>query len=161
RFDAGDYQGGLEMARRAASSAAGSGDAILESRALVTLGGILVHCLRGRDREALGLLRRAQQLATTLGRHELVADAEREIGYVAFLEARYGAAEEALQRSIASAQEIGDAARAARALLYLGMCESDRCDYRSAEATIEAALLDLPAGETARPGYGQGAVAPA
>jgi DNA-binding SARP family transcriptional activator len=159
RFDAGDYQGGLEMARRAASSAAGSGDAILEARALVTLGGILVHSLRGRDREALGLLRRVQQLAATLGRPELVADAQRELGYVAFLEARYGAAEEALRRSIASAQEIGDTARAARALLYLGMCESDRCDYRSAEATIEAALRGLPAGEAARRAYGQAALA--
>jgi tetratricopeptide (TPR) repeat protein len=159
RFDAGDYQGGLEMARRAASSAAGSGDVILESRALVTLGGILVHSLRGRDREALGLLRRAQQLATTVGHPELVADAEREIGYVAFLEARYGAAEEALQRSIASAQEIGDRARVARALLYRGMCESDRCDYRSAEATIQLALRDPPAGEAARRAYGQAALA--
>jgi DNA-binding SARP family transcriptional activator len=159
RFDAGDYQGGLEMARRAASSAAGSGDVILESRALVTLGGILVHSLRGRDREALGLLRRAQQLATTVDHPELVADAERELGYVAFLEARYGAAEEALQRSIASAQELGDAARAARALLYRGMCESDRCDYRSAEATIQLALRDLPGGEAARRAYGQAALA--
>jgi tetratricopeptide (TPR) repeat protein len=115
RFDAGDYQGGLEMARRAASSAAGSGDVVLQARSLVTLGGILVHSLRGRDREALGLLRRAQQLATTVHHPELVADAERELGYVAFLEARYGAAEEALQRSIASAQQVGDTARAARA----------------------------------------------
>jgi DNA-binding SARP family transcriptional activator len=159
RFDAGDYRGGLEMARRAASSAAGSGDVILESRALVTLGGILVHSLRGRDREALGLLRRSQQLAATVGRRELVADAEREIGYVAFLEARYGAAEQALQRSIAAAQELGDAARAARALLYRGMCESDRCDYRSAETTIQLALRDLPAGDAARRAYGQAALA--
>jgi DNA-binding SARP family transcriptional activator len=159
RFDAGDYQGGLEMARRAASSAAGSGDAILEARALVTLGGILVHSLRGRDREALGLLRRVQQLAAALGRRELVADAQRELGYVAFLEARYGAAEEALRRSITSAQEMGDSARAARALLYLGMCESDRCDYRSAEATIEAGLRGLPAGEAARRAYGQAGLA--
>jgi DNA-binding SARP family transcriptional activator len=159
RFDAGDYQGGLEMARRAASSAAGSGDLVLESRSLVTLGGILVHSLRGRDREALGLLRRAQQLATTVHRPELVADAERELGYVAFLEARYGAAEEALQRSIASAQQVGDTARAARALLYRGMCECDRCDYGSAAATIECALRDLPAGDAARRAYGQAALA--
>jgi DNA-binding SARP family transcriptional activator len=159
RFDAGDYQGGLEMARRAASSAAGSRDVILESRALVTLGGILVHSLRGRDREALGLLRRAQQLAATVEHPELVADAEREIGYVALLDARYGAAEEALQRSITSAQQIGDAARTARALLYRGICESDRCDYRSAEATIELALRDLPAGEAARRAYGLAALA--
>jgi hypothetical protein len=60
------------MARRAAMSAAGSGDLVLESRTLVTLGGILVHSLRGRDREALGLLRRAQQLAATVRHPELV-----------------------------------------------------------------------------------------
>jgi ATP/maltotriose-dependent transcriptional regulator MalT len=64
-----------------------------------------------------------------------------------------------LQRSSASAQELGDAARTARALLYRGMCESDRCDYRSAEATIELALRDLPTGEAARQAYGQAALA--
>jgi hypothetical protein len=52
----------------------------------------------GRDREALGLLRRAQQLAATVGRRELVADAERKIGYVALLEARYGADAESAAR---------------------------------------------------------------
>jgi DNA-binding SARP family transcriptional activator len=156
RFDAGDYQGGLEMARRAASSAAGSGDVILESRALVTLGGILVHSLRGRDREALGLLRRAQQLATTVDHPELVADAEREIGYVAFLEARYGAAEEALQRSIASAQEIGDAARAARALLYRGCVSrtavtTGRQRRRSSLPCATCLGVRRPGGPTGRP----------
>jgi ATP/maltotriose-dependent transcriptional regulator MalT len=39
------------------------------------------------------------------------------------------------------------------------MCESDRCDYRSAEATIEAALRGLPAAEAARRSYGQAALA--
>ena len=39
------------------------------------------------------------------------------------------------------------------------MCESDRCDYRSAEATIELALRDLPSSEAARRAYGQAALA--
>jgi hypothetical protein len=78
---------------------------------------------------------------------------------VGLLEARYGAAEEALQRSIAAAQALGDAARTARALLYRGMCESDRCDYRSAQATIELGLRVMPESEMARPAYGQAALA--
>jgi tetratricopeptide (TPR) repeat protein len=156
RFDAGDYQGGLEMARRAASSAAGSGDVVLESRSLVTLGGILVHSLRGRDREALGLLRRAQQLATTVHRPELVADAERELGYVAFLEARYGAAEEALRRSLASAQQVGDTARAARALLYRGCASATAATtgQRRPPSSLPCATcrqVTPPGGPTGRP----------
>jgi hypothetical protein len=39
------------------------------------------------------------------------------------------------------------------------MCECDRCDYRSAAATIEFALRDLPAGDAARRAYGQAALA--
>jgi hypothetical protein len=135
RFDAGDYQGGLEMARRAASSAAGSGDATRRRSG----------CCGGHN---------------SWPGPSTMADAEREIGYVGLLEARYGAAEEALQRSIAAARELGDAARTARALLYRGMCESDRCDFRSAQATIELlGLRVLPETEVARRAYGQAALA--
>jgi ATP/maltotriose-dependent transcriptional regulator MalT len=39
------------------------------------------------------------------------------------------------------------------------MCECDRCDYRSAAATIKLALRDLPVGDAARRAYGQAALA--
>ena len=39
------------------------------------------------------------------------------------------------------------------------MCESDRCDYRSAQATIELGLRVLPETEVARRAYGQAALA--
>lgn len=154
RFDAGDYRGGVELARRAAADAAASGDRVLEARALIALAGILIHSLRGRDQEAVGLLRRALDLAHTLDRPELVADAEREIGYIAFLDARYGAAEAALHRSVAAADAIGDPARSSRALVYRALCESDRCDYAVAETTFAAALDRVPPAESALVAYG-------
>lgn len=154
RFDAGDYRGGVELARRAGADAATSGDRVLEARALIALAGILIHSLRGHDREAVGLLRRALNLARRLDRPELIADAEREIGYVAFLDGRYGAAEQALRRSVAATETTGDAAPSARALIYHALCESDRCDYGAAEATFELALARVPPDEAALAAYG-------
>jgi hypothetical protein len=85
--------------------------------------------LRGRDQEALGLLRRAQQLAGTVDHPELLADTEREIGYVGLLEARYGAAEEALQRSIAAPRR--SATRRGRP----GPCSTGGCASRTGATT--------------------------
>lgn len=154
RMEAGDYEGALSTARRAASDAAASGDRALESRALVAVAGTLIHSLRGRDRESLGLLSRALRLANELGDHAVVSDAERETGYVAFLGARYGAAEAALSRAIAAARTAGDPAREARALTFLGLSRSDRCEYAGAEeALVRSIELLAAAGEPAFAAY--------
>ena len=161
RFEAGDYEGGLETARRAASEAAASGDMALEARALTTLASILTHSVRGRDAEATGLLNRALQLAGVMGDHMTIADAEREVGYIAMLEAHYGAAEAALGRSQAAARAAGDDARFQRAVVYQALCRSDRCDYGLAEKQLRAALdaLDGVAGQSALAAYARGTLA--
>jgi len=143
RLDAGDYDAALDAARRAASAAAASADQRLEAEALTTLGGVLVHSVRGHDREAVGLLDRALELATTLRDERLAAEVERELGYIAFLGARYGAAESILGRAAARATAAGDAAGAARALTLIGACQSDRNDYPAAEASLVAAIERL------------------
>ncbi|HXJ62821.1 MAG TPA: hypothetical protein VNN79_03615, partial [Actinomycetota bacterium] len=151
RMEAGDYEGALATARRAASDAAASGDRALESRALVAVARTLIHSLRGRDRESLGLLSRALRLANELGDLAVVSEAERETGYVAFLAARYGAAEAALSRALAAAREAGDPVLEARALTYLGLSQSDRCEYGSAEAAFDRAIGLLA--EAGDPGF--------
>ncbi len=143
RLDAGDYEAAIDAARRAASAAAATDDDRLEAESLAVLAGVLIHSVRGRDREAVGLLDRALELATTLGDERLAAEVERELGYVAFLAARYGAAESILARSAARATLAGDAAGTARALTILGACRSDRADFAAAETTLTDALARL------------------
>lgn len=143
RLDAGDYDGALDTARRAAADAVSSGDKSLEARALLVLAGALIHSLRGHDRESLGLLARALGLAETLKDAGLIADIEREIGFVELLEARYGAAESALARSTVWAGRAGDPIRAARAQAYLGICQSDRGDFGAARETLTASAAAL------------------
>ena len=143
RFEAGDYEGGLETARRAAAEAAASGDTALEARALTALATILIHSVRGRDAEAVGLLNRALQLAGALGDTATIADAERETGYHAMLQAHYGAAEAALSRSQSAARAAGDETRLRRATVYQALCRSDRCDYAAAEVQLRDVISAL------------------
>lgn len=143
RLDAGDYSAAIDAARRAASAAAASGDQRLEAESLAVLAGVLVHSVRGRDREAVALLDRALELASALGEERLAAEIERELGYIAFLAARYGAAESILGRAAERAAMAGDAAGSARALTILGACQSDRADYAAAEQTLIAAIQQL------------------
>lgn len=143
RLAAGDYAGAEDSARRAAAEAAATADRQLEARALVTLAGVLVHSVRGRDREAIGLLTRAAQLATELRDNALASEAAREIGYVSFLAADYGSAEVSLRRALELATEARDDVRIGQALTFLGAVEMDRGDLDAAERKIETALEHL------------------
>jgi DNA-binding SARP family transcriptional activator len=145
RLEAGDYGSAVELGRRAAIEAAESGDPALEARATVDLGTTLAHTVSGRDREAQVLLRTALQLALALDDRKLAAEVEREIGYLHFLGADYGAAEAALGRAIALATEIGDRIEIGRALTILGACQSDRADFAAAETTLRSAVEELAA----------------
>ena len=147
RLDAGDYDAAVGLGRRAVSDAAASGDESLEARATVDLATTLAHTIRGGDREAETLLRSALQLAHALGDRQLAAEVEREIGYLHFLGADYGAAEAALGRSIALGTEIGDRLAVGRARTILGACRSDRADFTVAETTLRSALEELAAAE--------------
>lgn len=143
RLEAGDYAAAEDAARRAASDAAGAGDTLLEARALTTLGSVLVHSVRGRDREAVALLSRALQLAEDQGDAALASEAARELGYIAFLAADYGAAESSLRRSVALAERAGSKLKRAQALTFLGACEIDRGDIPAAERTLRTAIEEL------------------
>ena len=143
RLEANEYERALEVARRAASAAAESGDQLLQARALLTLGRTLIHSIPGRDQESLGVLGRAMQLADEEKNPELLSEIEREIGFVAGIEGRYGAAETALTRSIRWAGIAGDPALQARARTVRAMCSSDRNDYAAAEVDFLRALDEL------------------
>lgn len=137
RLDAGDYAGAIDTARRATGEAAASGDAGVEALALTTLAGTLIHSVRGRDAEATGLLERAIRLADT---DALRGEIERELGYVSFLAADYGAAEAALRRAVGFGSKAGTALGTGRALTLIGACESDRGDFAGAIATLGQAI---------------------
>lgn len=148
RLDTGEYPAAIDAGRRAADEAAAAGDAGLEARCLLTLAGALIHSVRGRDDEGRGLLGRALRLARAERDLALVAEVERELGYVDFLRAEYGAAEAMLARSIATAARAGDAGQEGRGLTILGACQSDRGAFDEAERTLVSALERLdPAGE--------------
>ncbi len=140
RLDAGDYGSALDLGRRAASGAAETGDPWLEARAAVDLGTALAHSICGKDREADILLNQALRLAFALDDPSLAAEVEREIGYLHFLEADYGAAEAGLERAIALAVDAGDDLQRGRALAILGACRSDRADFVAAEPTLRSAI---------------------
>jgi len=145
RLEAGDYDSAVGLGRRAAIDATGSGDGSLEARATVDLATTLARTIRGRDREAETLLRTALQLARALDDRQLEAEVEREIGYLHFLGADYGAAEAALGRAIALGTQINDRLAVGRARTILGACQSDRADFAAAEATLWSAIEELAA----------------
>ena len=143
RLEANDYERAMDAARRAAASASESGDRSLQSRALLTLARTLIHSLPGRDQESLGLLGRALQLAMEEQDPRLLTDIECEVGYVALIDGRYGAAEAALTRSIRWAEIAGDLPLQAKPRTFRANCRTDRTDYHSAEEDFVRALEEL------------------
>jgi DNA-binding SARP family transcriptional activator len=150
RLAAGEYQAAVDAARRAATQSAATGDAQLEARALVTLGTVLIHSVRGHDREAIGLMTRAFQLANDDGDTALASEAVREIGYVSFLEADYGAAEGTLRRAVDLAERAADDGALGKALTFLGATQTDTGDLEAADATLRRAIERLTAAGDAR-----------
>jgi DNA-binding SARP family transcriptional activator len=143
RLEAGDYDAAIEAGRRATADAEAAGDQAIEAQALTTLAGILIHTVRGHDHEAVGLLDRALPLAVGLGDERLAAEIERELGWVSFLAADYGAAESTLARSIARSERIGEATGMGRAMMILGAARSDLGEFEDAEQLLRAALQHL------------------
>lgn len=148
RLEANEYERALEVANRAAAAAEESGDRRLQARALLTLGRTLIHSLPGRDQESLGVLSRALQLAGEEEDPELLAEIEREIGFVALIEGRYGAAETALTRSLRWATIAGNPTLQAQALTFRAACSSDRNDYAAAEVDFLRAMDALSSQST-------------
>ena len=93
---AGAVEAGLHRLRGAVAAARSVDDRELLSRALVALGGALVHSARGTDEEGAAALHEGTTLAEQVGRFDVAATGWREISWVQFLRAHYERAEESL-----------------------------------------------------------------
>jgi len=123
---AGALDAGLQCLRRAVMEADSTGDKTLRARALVALGGALVHAARGRDEEGATALHEA----LAIGNGELsphAAAACRELGYVEFLRGRYDRSLVLLQQAAKLAGQ--DRAEQARIAIVHGSVLSDTAHY--------------------------------
>ncbi|MGC4938424.1 tetratricopeptide repeat protein [Kribbella sp. DT2] len=126
---AGVVESGLECLRRAVSEAARCADAQLQGRALVALGGALVHAIRGRDEEGAITLQEAILVAERAEDRATVVTAYRELGFVEVQAGRRATAETWLAKAAGLA--VGSADTAA-ILGVRGMNSSDLGDYPAA-----------------------------
>ena len=126
---AGAVDAGLQSLRRAVVEAARSGDTALQARALVTLGGALVHAVRGRDEEGAVVLHEAIELATRAGDRETAVTARRELGFVEVQAARRRTADRWLSAAQADAETDAELAAIHG---VRGMNASDYGDYPTA-----------------------------
>ena len=135
----GVLDAGLQCLRRAVVDARALTDAGLQARALVALGGALVHAAVGRDEEGATSLHEALATVSEGGRFAgVVAEASRELGYVEFLRGRYDRVEVWLDRAEAAAGS--DASERARILTVRGSSMSDIGRYGSALRTLQQAI---------------------
>lgn len=133
--NAGATDAGIETLRRAVDEAATISSPVLHARALLALGGALVHFPRGRDGEGATILHAAVAAAEVVGEARVVSEACRELGYIENLRARYDRANVWLARSSA---EAPDRVERATTMGVLGATLTD--EGRTVEAV--AALAD-------------------
>lgn len=149
---AGALEAGLQCLRRAVSDARGAGDHRLQAQALVALGYALVHAARGRDEEAAAALHEALTIAEATGMAVCASTACRELGFVEFLQGRYGRAKAWLRRSAQFAAE--DVAEQGRIACILGSVLTDTAEYGPAiERLGEALALSRGAGDGRQAAY--------
>ena len=96
---AGVVETGVQRKREAVAAAREVGDRELLAKALVSLGGALVHSARGTDEEGAAALHEGTTLAEQVERDDIAATGWREISWVQFLRAQYERAEDSLQRT--------------------------------------------------------------
>jgi tetratricopeptide (TPR) repeat protein len=137
---AGAVEAGLQCLRRAVADAAAGGQGDLHVRALVALGGALVHAARGRDEEGATALHAAVRAAGD-SMPDVVSEAARELGYVEFLRGRYDRVESWMARAEATAAD--DAQRAA-VLTVRGTALTDVGRYAEGTAALRRALELAP-----------------
>jgi DNA-binding SARP family transcriptional activator len=134
---AGAVQAGIDTLRRACADAAAYPDPALQGRALVALGGALVHSVRGRDEEGAVVLLEAVRLATEAGDRETAVTAYRELGFVEVQAGRRQTAETWLAR----AEELAERdVQLAAVLGVRGMNASDMGDYPAAFRHLRASV---------------------
>jgi tetratricopeptide (TPR) repeat protein len=120
----------------------------LLARALVALGGALVHSARGNDEEGAAALHEGTTLAEQVGRDDVAAMGWREISWVQFLRAHYERAEDSLTRTREFA--AGRDEELAWVDLIHGACRHDVGDHAAAGELLRSALERserLPSGQ--------------
>ena len=135
---AGAAEAGLHRMRGAVAAARNVDDSELLARALVSLGGALVHSARGTDEEGAAALHEGTTLAERVGKSELAATGWREISWVQFLRAHYERAEESLARTAELA--AGNDEELAWVVLIRGACRHDAGDYAAAGELLRSAV---------------------
>ncbi len=134
---AGAVDAGIDCLRRAVVEAGRCGDAALRGRALVALGGALVHAVRGRDNEGAVALHEAIELATGAGDRATTVAAHRELGFVEVQAGRRETADGWLAKAHAMAETDEELA----AILGVrGMNASDRGDYPAAFTHLDESV---------------------
>jgi DNA-binding SARP family transcriptional activator len=136
---AGAVEAGLQRMREAVAGARSGDDSTLLARALVGLGGGLVHGpARGTDEEGAAALHEGTTLAEAAGDHGVAATGWREISWIHFLRAQYERAEESLSRTFDHA--VGNDEELAWVDLIRGACRHDVGDYPAAGALLRSAV---------------------
>lgn len=138
-ISAGAVDVGLERLRDAVAVSHHNDDLHAEVQALCELGYALVHSVRGRDEAGATALSRAVALADAAGEPQLAVAAHRELGYTAFLAARYPEALRQLDHAAHLAGTSGEEAAAVAALR--GACLTDLASYAEAAAALEDGVV--------------------
>jgi DNA-binding SARP family transcriptional activator len=158
-LDAGSADAGIETLRRAAEEAGQSGDARLQADVLRSLGGALVHAVRGLDGEGALVLHQALALAPA-GGEAMTADILRELAFVDVQAGRHALAERALTRASAHAEAAGDPELACGILAIRGMNEADQGRHAAAATLLaESARGAAGAGRRRQEAWSAGVLA--
>ena len=136
---AGAVEAGLHRIRGAVAAARSLDERTLLARALVSLGGALVHSARGTDEEGAAALHEGTTLAEQTGSLSVAATGWREISWIHFLRAQYERAEDSLTR--ASEHAAGNEEELAWVDLIRGACRHDVGDYPVAGQLLGSALV--------------------
>jgi DNA-binding SARP family transcriptional activator len=146
---AGAGEAGLQRLRGAVAAARSVDDPDVLARALVALGGALVHApVRGADEEGAAALHEGTLLAERARRPDVAATGWREISWVQFLRAEYDRGAESLARTAELAG--GDERELAWVELIRGAAAHDVGDHATAGALLPSALARaerLPSGQ--------------
>ncbi|HET9544185.1 MAG TPA: tetratricopeptide repeat protein [Gaiellaceae bacterium] len=145
---AGAVDAGVQRMRGAVAAARTIDERELLARALVSLGGALVHSARGRDEEGAASLHEGVTLAEQAGRADVAATGWREISWVQFLRAQYERAEASLTRTAELAAGANE--ELAWVDLTRGACRHDTGDYAAAGELLRSGVeraRRLPSGQ--------------
>jgi DNA-binding SARP family transcriptional activator len=135
---AGAVEAGVQRIRGAVAAARNLEERELLARALIALGGALVHSARGTDEEGAAALHEGTTLAEEVGRDDLGATGWREISWIQFLRAHYERAERSLIRAARLAGRSDE--ELAWVEVIRGACRHDVGDHAAAGELLRSGL---------------------